>query len=445
MRDIALAVFVLGALPFVLWRPTIGVFLWVWISVMNPHRLTWEFTYDMPFAHIVAVATIIGLFLSNEQKRFPLTQTTVVLLLFVLWMNVTTIFALDIRESHDMWERVMKIQFMVLVALLLLHSKQHVQVLMWTLAASVGFFAVKGGIFTLVTEGQLRVYGPPESFIADNNAMALAAVMTLPLLRYLHLYAQRIWVRYSLVGAMIFTGFAILGSYSRGAFLAMAAMLMFFWLKGRHKLVTTLALLLLLPFALDFMPEKWTERMWSIQTYQEDPSALGRINSWMTAVNIAKDRPLVGGGFGIYTEEVFDRYAPDPLQVRSAHSNYFQMLGEHGFVGLVLYLLLGILVWRDANWIVRAARGQKQVQWASDLALMIQVSLVGYAVGGAFLNLAYYDIPYNLLVVLVATRFLVAKALVPTAVSNQDRSLQAARLLTATREAPKRSETGASS
>jgi hypothetical protein len=40
---------------------------------------------------------------------------------------------------------------------------------------------------------------------------------------------------------------------------------------------------------------------------------------------------------------------------------------------------------------------------------MIQVSLVGYFVGGAFLSLAYYDVPYNLLVALVLTRVLIEK------------------------------------
>jgi hypothetical protein len=85
------------------------------------------------------------------------------------------------------------------------------------------------------------------------------------------------------------------------------------------------------------------------------------------------------------------------------------MLGEHGFVGLALFLLLWFLVWRDASWIIRQSGSQKELQWASDLARMIQVSLVGYAVGGAFLNLAHYDVPYNLLVALVLTRMLVER------------------------------------
>src|SRR5258706_10100751 len=106
---------------------------------------------------------------------------------------------------------------------------------------------------------------------------------------------------------------------------------------------------------------------------------------------------------------MFARFAANPTDLHAAHSIYFQILGEHGFVGLALFLLLWILLWRDASWIIRRTQGQDELRWASDLARMIQVSLIGYLVGGAFLSLAYYDVPYNLLIAIVLTRVLVEK------------------------------------
>jgi probable O-glycosylation ligase (exosortase A-associated) len=335
----------------------------------------------------------------------------VVLLAMAAWMSITTATALDTAASLPIWERVMKIQLMVFVTLALLHSRQHVHILMWIVAGSVAFFAIKGGLFTLRSGGEQRVYGPLGSFIEENNSLALATIMTIPLLRYLQLQATNRWIRYGLLGAMVLSGFSALGSQSRGGLIAIAAMLAFLWLKSRARVVTGILLLTLIPIAIDFMPEKWEERMRTIQTYEEDTSAMGRINAWMMAFNLAKDRPLVGGGFQIYNLDIFGRYAPDPTDVHSAHSIYFQMLGEHGFVGLALFLLLWLLVWRDAAWIDRQTRRREGMQWASDLARMIQASLVGYAVGGAFLNLAYYDVPYNLMVALLLTRILVEKQL----------------------------------
>lgn len=409
MRDLVLAVFLFGSVPFILWRPALGVFLWIWVSVMSPHRMTWDFAYDYSFAQLVAIATLVGMLLSREPKRLPVTPVTTVLFMLALWMNITTLFALDVDQSLPMWERVMKIQFMVFVSLYVLHSKQHVQLLIWVLAGSVAFFGIKGGLFTLQGGGEHRVYGPPGSFIEENNALALATVMTIPLLYFLFLQVKKRWVRWGLLAAASLCGFSALGSYSRGGFVALAAMVGFLWWKSRSKLVTGLALAMLVPVAIGFMPDKWEERMWSIEKYDQDASAMGRINAWMMALNLANDRPLVGGGFEIYNEAVFGRYAPDPNDVHAAHSIYFQILGEHGYVALMLFVLLWILVWRDASWIIRHSRSRRELNWALDLARMTQVSLVGYAAGGAFLSLAYYDVPYNLLVALVLTRLLVEK------------------------------------
>jgi probable O-glycosylation ligase (exosortase A-associated) len=235
--------------------------------------------------------------------------------------------------------------------------------------------------------------------------------MTIPLLYYLFLQSNKRWLRWGLVAAMTLCGISVLGSYSRGGLVAIAAMIGFLWWKSHSKIVTGLVLALLIPVAIGFMPGSWEERMRSIQNYEQDESSMGRINAWTTAINLANDRPLVGGGFEVHSESVYARYAPDPSVVRSAHSIYFQMLGEHGYLGLALFLVLWTLVWRDASWLARQARGREEWRWVADLARMIQVSLVGYAVGGAFLNLAYYDVPYNLLVILVLTRLLVEKEL----------------------------------
>jgi probable O-glycosylation ligase (exosortase A-associated) len=410
MKDVALTLFLFGSLPFILWRPTIGVFLWLWVSVMNPHRLTWS-SQDIRFAYFIAIATLVGLLFSKEPKRLPVAPVTVILLLLVLWMTLSTFFALETALSLEMWKQVIKIQLMVFVALYLLHTKQQVQVLIWVLAGSVAFFGVKGGIFTILYGGEFRVNGPPGSFIEENNALGLATIMTIPLLYYLFLQATKHWVRWGLLAAMVLCGFSALGSQSRGGFLAILAMIGLLWWKSRRKFVTGLVLILLVPVAIGFMPEKWLDRMQTIQSYEQDASAMSRINAWTTALNVAEDRPFVGAGFNGHYASEYVRYAVNLADIRPAHSIYFQMLGEHGFVGLALFLLLWILAWRDASWITRQSGSHKELEWASDLARMIQVSLVGYFVGGAFLQLAYYDVPYNLLVALVLTRILVEKAI----------------------------------
>jgi putative inorganic carbon (HCO3(-)) transporter len=409
MRDLLLTVFLFGSVPFILRWPVLGVYLWIWVSMANPHRYTWGFAYNYPFAQAIAIATLMGMLFYRGPKRLPVTGVTVVLFILAAWMGITTWSAINVDESLVMWERVMKILLMVFVAIYLLHSKKHIQLLILIVVGCVAFFSIKGGLFTLREGGEARVFGPPGGFIEENNALALATIMTIPLLYFLYLQATKRWMRWGLIAAMALSVFSALGSYSRGGLLGIAVMVAFLWWRSRSRLVSGLVLAMLIPVAIGFMPEQWGERMRTIQSYEEDTSAMGRINAWMMAFNLANDRPVVGGGFEIYDKGVFGRYAPDPEDVHAAHSIYFQMLGEHGYVGLALFLLLWMLVWRDASWIIKHCRSRTELRWARDLALMIQVSLVGYAVGGAFLSLAYFEVPYYFLAAVVLTRVLVEK------------------------------------
>ncbi|MEO6922617.1 MAG: putative O-glycosylation ligase, exosortase A system-associated, partial [Bryocella sp.] len=305
--------------------------------------------------------------------------------------------------SYEQWIKVMKIDGMLLVALMTLESRKHIMALAWVLAISLGFYGVKGGLFTLVTGGHFRVWGPPGSYIEGNNELALALVVAIPIMRFLQLNTSNRWVKMLLTGAMILSAIAALGSQSRGALLALAAMGLMMWRHSKKKLLSGLMLLCIGASIVAFMPGTWSARMETIGEYKEDDSAMGRINAWWMAWNLASTN-FFGGGFDIYRPEVFARYAPVPDDVHAAHSIYFQVLGEHGFVGLGLFLLLWALVWKSAGRLYRVGKELPETRWLADLGSMCQVSLGGYAVGGAFLSLAYFDLPYNVLILVVLGR-----------------------------------------
>jgi putative inorganic carbon (hco3(-)) transporter len=408
MRDIVFSALVLGALPFILRRPQLGVMMYVWISVMSPHRYTWSFAHDFNWAMIVAVVTLVGALFSKDLKRPPMSALIVALALFAVWTTVTTIFAID-PSSAERWKALMKHMLIAFLIPMLFHKKEDIHLLIWVIAGSIAFYGTKGGIFTLATAGQGRVFGPVGSYIEDNNAIAAGIIMIVPLLRYLHLTTAQLYLRWALVLVMIISGVAVLGTYSRGAFLAVFVMIAVLWWKGRNKLPVLLVILAAVPFALSLMPEKWYERIETIKTYQEQGSAQMRFNSWGTAVNIANAR-LTGAGFEIATRPIYDRYAPDPsFPPQTAHSIYFEVLGGHGYVGLALYLFVLSAFWFTANSIARAAKRRAEDAWAGHLALMMQVSLVGFGVGGAFLTLATFDVPYYLMGALAATAAVIAR------------------------------------
>ncbi|MBK9234550.1 MAG: putative O-glycosylation ligase, exosortase A system-associated [Rhodoferax sp.] len=409
MRDILVSSIVFGLLPFILRSPVLGVCTWAWLSMMSPHRAVYGFARGIPFAQIVAIATMIGLLFSKDRRPIPMSRPTVWLILMLAWMVFTSFFA--IAETERVIDRcifVAKTQSMIFVTLMLLRNRLQIDRLIWIVVVSIGFYGVKGGIWTMATGGGGRVWGPP-GLLEGNNELAVALVMMVPLMVYLLQSTTRKWIRLAVMASIGATCFGILGSQSRGALLAIVAMGFFLAFKGKRPVLMSLIITTLLLSAIAFMPESWTQRMDSIGEYQGDGSAMSRVYTWRTLVNVAIERPFYAAGFAADNADVFARYAPTgpefaPFEgmVFVAHSIYFQMLGEHGFPGLALFLGLWAVTWRKVSQLARQTKGDPEFgTWVPLLMPMIQVSLIGYAVGGAFLSLAYLDVPYYFLAIVI--------------------------------------------
>ena len=410
MRDIILLSIVAAAAPAMVMRPYIGVYFWTIFAFVNPHRFSWGFAYNFPFAQVIALCTVVGLIFSKEPKRIPWTPVTISLVIFILWMGVTTLFSLHPDVAWQQYIKILKIQFMTFVILILINDQKKLNRLVWVIVLSMGFFGVKGGIFAILTKGHYMVTGPEGSFISGNTEMGLALIITLPLIFYLQQTVENKWIRVGLLIVAGLSALAIIVTYSRGALLGIAAMSGFLWLKSQKKLITGLIILLFIPIVISFMPDKWFDRMETIQTYEQDASAMGRIVAWKHAYNVATQR-FTGGGYGCFEVEDYEKFSPNLELVLGsnvvAHSIYFQLLAHHGFIGLSIFLILGLFSWRTATWVIKNTSGYDKLVWVSNLTRMVQVSIVGYAVSGAFLSLAYFDLIYMLVAILVIAKKLV--------------------------------------
>ena len=405
MRDLLIASIVFGLLPFVIKRPFWGILLSTWLGYMNPHLLCYGFMVSMPVVQIVAIVTLIGMLASKDAVRMVWSREIVVLVILILWMGITTTQAFYFDAAADQYIKVLKIQILTFMALLLLTSRVKIDLFIWVIVLSLGFYGLKGGVFTIANGGSYRVQGPG-GFIGGNNELALALVMTIPLIRYLHLQAQDKKVKAGLALAMLLMALAAVGSQSRGALVAVSLMGAIFWFKSRNKFATGLLIVLAVLIVASVMPEEWYQRMNTMNTYDQDESAIGRINAWWAAWNLANAR-FFGGGFETWRWSMFQLYGPDPENVRAPHSIYFQVLGEHGWIGLTIFLSLIALTWMKCSAVIRMAKKRPEIEWARDLAAMLQVSLVGYMSAGAFLGLANFDYFYHLIVVAVVLHHLV--------------------------------------
>ena len=439
MRDILLTLILIGLVPVILRSPVAGALAWAWVAVMSPHRMAFGFAASLPFAQIVAILTFVSYFINQKKHALPMSGGTVLLIGLMIWMTISSIFS--INEPEQVWNRwlfVAKINVMLLFTLMILRGRKEIEMLIWVIVASIGYFGVKGGLWTIIAGGTNHVYGPPGGMLLDNNAFAVGLIIILPLMYYLQQVASDRRIRWALLISMVLCVFSILGSQSRGGLLGLLAVVSMLGLKSKYPVRSLVVLSALVLIGVAFMPDSWTQRMDTIQGYEGDSSAMSRLWTWTTLWNVAVARPFVGAGYGAENPMIFMNYAPigpqyEVFQGKAwvAHSIYFQALGEHGFPGLFLYLALGLWIWFAAGSTARKAQLHPELAaWMPLLMRMVQTSLLGFAVGGAFLSLMNLDVPYYLMAFVVLAQLILRENVKKlSAVKNSHHNMSAGRQL----------------
>lgn len=397
MRDIVVLGIIFAAMPFCFFRPYFGLLMWTWISYFNPHRLTWGIAYDFPVAMCIGIPTLAGLLFTREKNRNFLTRETAIMFMLWAWFAITTwyasrqvLFSAHIAAGEAMLDRTSKILLMTVVTVILVTSAKKLRYLCYVTVLSIGFYAVKGAMFGIRTAAEQRVWGPAGSFIEDNNFLAVAVNMTLPFLFFLARSETNKKLRMFLWFVFVSSIGSVILSYSRGGVLGLAVVLTILMLKSRHKMIAAGLVVALFCGIVAYAPPQWFSRMDDVAHGQIDSSAQERLDAWHFAIVLASNYPLTGGGFQTFTTDLFERFTPG-RSFAGPHSIYFQMLGEQGYVGLILFLTLLFSCHWTCWKLRRQSRRNPRTEWIQPYTEMIQVALLAYMVSGAFLAMAYFD------------------------------------------------------
>ena len=420
MRDLLLLVIILASVPISFIEPFYGVLIWTWIAYFSPHRYTFSYMYNFPLAAVIAAPTLFGILFGRKINRNIVSRETVILSALWIWFVISYLNALrvplfqgHILDAHDELIRVSKILLMTFVMILLVTTRKRLKYVFLVTAFSFAPLVFKAVIFGWRTGGQDRVWGPPDSFLADNNGFALAVNMSLPILFYLARVEDNRILKRILNVSFVCGIVTVILTYSRGGLLGLSAVLLVIAFKSRYRVVSAFLLVICGFLVLTFAPQKWMERMGSLTGGQEnlDDSAKQRLVAWGTTWNFVMDYPVAGGSFrSLPNVDLFQRYQPEPLPEgflsTAPHSIYFQTLGEQGFVGLGLYLLLIGSSIATLRRLRRQARILGKAGWVITYADILEVSLVGFLVSGAFLGLADFDLFFQMIACTVILKIL---------------------------------------
>ena len=423
MRGVLFFLAFVSALPLIFVSPFNGVLVWYVFSLGNYHTLIWGGPFaNLNYAYIIAILTCVSwTFSTTDKKQLPLTPLAILTLLFIAWTTISSYYALAPSSMvWSKWIETLKILFMCLVGYALTTTRERVNQLVWAVALALGVWGVKGALMSLLHGGGM-IHGPDQGKNADNNHFAVALIIIVPLIFYQWHLATNRHLRRGLMAMGFLVALAVVFTYSRGALIGLCSMGLVFWLRSRAKLATGSLILAIGLGIFTFAPKAWFDRMASIENYQEDGSATGRLDFWRASLRIAANNPFVGGGYNV----TLWPNAVNPLLLgtdiprydrgRATHSSYFEVLSEHGWVGLALFLMIGMYSWSNCSWLIRHTRDRPDLAWANLLGRMGQAAIMGYSVSGAFQSLAYLDEYWCVLFIFDAARRIVARQIAPPA------------------------------
>ena len=394
MRDIGVLLFLVTAIVVALRTPWHGVLALAVFSYLNPHTYAWGFMTSFPVYQVVFLAAAGAFLLAPDKQRIP--QDWRIPAFYLLWFYffLTTLSALAGPYAWEKLIEVSKIFLPLIFTLVLINSKEKLYYLIITIAISFGLVATKGGVFAVGTGFSYLVWGPPGTQYFGNNEFAIATLMIVPLLILWQRQTQRKWLKLALLAAIPLSIASAVSSHSRGAFLTLGVLGCLLIWHTKRKWMMVPVLLVGAYFLVGQLPEEWFSRMETIQTYQEDKSAQGRLEAWRDGFNYAIRHPISGSGFNGWIV----------VTMRDWHSAYVEIMAEHGFLALGLWLSLlygSILSLTRLAWLVNKT---PELNWAYDYCVMLRASLVAYAVGSLFLGISYWDIFYQIVFISVLLR-----------------------------------------
>lgn len=420
MRDL----FFMALLPVMLYlmaqRAFIALGMWIWTAMFFPNAWLYGFAATLRYNLIFTAVTIVAYLVMKDKPKVRFGALGGLVFLFFAWATLSTIMSSGLPEaSWEIWQRFLKVILLFLFVVLIVDKKLHIDFFLWCVVLSIGFYGGLEALKFVATGGGHKIAGFSGHVLGDRNELALAFVMILPVCFYLQdQYAsQSRLVRFGLWGLMGALVAAVIGTQSRGGFVALLGLGAYLFLKSERKIPLAILIMLLVGVLSNFVSDEWTSRMNSIDDADKDASFMGRVVAWKLSFILAMEHPFFGGGFK--TLEYFPMWQklsadffsysffytgdalPDPLKARAAHSVYFQVMGEHGFAGLAIYLAFLLRAFKGARNVARKAKACAQTAWIATLATMLQLSLFAFSLGGAALSFAYFDFLFALCGIIV--------------------------------------------
>ncbi|MFW2349110.1 DUF5935 domain-containing protein [Qipengyuania sp.] len=415
MLDVALFLTVMGMFLLGLGRPFIWVLAYLYIDILAPQKIGWTLTPMLPISLIAFLLAFAGWAVADPKADIRFTLRQGLLLALLVYCFMTLQWADFPVDAAFKWEWVWKALIFAIFLPVTLYTRLRIEAAALVLVLTAGAIIISAGMKTALGGGG---YGSLYFFVNDNSniyessTLATVAIALIPIILWFTRHGTIFppdWRVKTFAALLIFACLLIpVGTEARTGLLCIAVLGVLMLRDVKNRLMYIFAAGALGLVALPFLPASYYDRMATLGSVQSDESASTRVQVWMWTLDYAAEHPL-GGGFDAYRSNKFTYRLPVTREeagtsitrveevtdeARAYHSSFFEMLGEQGWPGLILWLslhLLGLLQMEGIRRKWRTREGAAD-QWQAPLASALQFANVVYLVGAAFQGIAYQPV-----------------------------------------------------
>lgn len=421
MRDIAFVAFLFAFIGLGFRRPFLFVLCFCYIDIVAPQRLSYFLINSIPISLIVFGLAIGGWLLADDKSDTRWSGRQLLLILLLAYCGMTTLSADFPVEAQDKWSWVWKALVWAIFLPLTLRTKLRIEALTLIMLLSAASIAIAGGLKTAAGGGgygQLQLLLNENYGLYEGSIMSMAGISIIPLILWYRRHGTIFppdWRVSLFCFALCFACMLLpIGTQARTGLVCLVVLAVLSLRAVKHRFLYIAGAGLLAVATIPFLPQSFTERMETIRDHKSDQSASTRVAVWAWTWEFAKENPF-GGGFEAYIQNhvrvekaasAYDPNAPQNSEAtvyeeasRAYHSSYFEMLGEQGYPGLALWLLLHISgltqMERLRRRYLKTRRAEEQ--WISPLATALQHGHIVYMVGSLFVGIAFQPFIYMML------------------------------------------------
>ncbi|HMS20549.1 putative O-glycosylation ligase, exosortase A system-associated [uncultured Sphingorhabdus sp.] len=401
-------------------RPFLFTLVYAYIDIIAPQRLSYFLLNSIPLSLILFALAFLGFLVSDDKRDVRVSPRWALLLVLLAYCGYSTTVAVEPLAAQEKWSWVWKALVFAAFLPLLLKTKLRIEALALTLVLCASALIVTGGIKTALGGGG---YGSLVLLVNDNSGLyegsiiSCVAIAIIPLIVWLAQHGTIFkpdWKVKTYAAALTFAALLIpVGTQARTGLVCIAVLALLFIRQTKRRFLYLTGAALVGLAAIPFIPSAFSDRMETIKDYKADESASTRIAVWKWTWEFVQEHPF-GGGFDAYRinkirydlpvvdENGFDTGAVDRKEIvdqgRAYHSSYFEMLGEQGFPGLIIWLLIHVGgVWRmEVIARLYKRRNRPDESWVAPLATALQNAQIIYLVGSLFVGIAFQPFVYML-------------------------------------------------